>query len=182
VCKLKVLLLLTIFIYMPVIAGVTLTKSQVQWKTFNHTVNSDFSLKNDTFSIDIVTHTYNSLILENEYLKVILVPDFGGRILSIIYKPTGHEQLYQNPVGRPYGPQWDAFYYDWLMVWGGIFPTFSEPEHGKAWCRPWSYEITSNTSLKTCAGIKTGQMMVSRMRGLLKAISGGRLTMLIMRQ
>ncbi len=129
-------------------ASVTLTESQVQWKTFKHTVNSNFSLQNDTFSTELATHTYKSLILENEYLKVTLVPEYGGRILSMIYKPTGHEQLYQNPVGRPYGPQWDVFYYDWLMVWGGIFPTFPEAEHGKAWCRPWTYTVTSNTEDK----------------------------------
>jgi hypothetical protein len=129
-------------------AAVTLTESQVQWKTFRHTVNPDYSLQNDTFGTDIVTHAYKTLIMENEYLKVTLAPDYGGRILSMIYKPTGHEQLYQNPVGRPYGPDWDVFYYDWLMIWGGIFPTFPEAEHGKAWCRPWTYAITANTAEK----------------------------------
>ncbi len=24
------------------------------------------------------------------------------------------------------------FYYDWLMVYGGIFPTFPDPEHGRS--------------------------------------------------
>jgi hypothetical protein len=148
VIKASVILLVAVFTCLKITAAVTLTESQVQWKTFKHTVNSDFSLLNDTFSTDIVTHSYKSFILENEYLKVTLVPEFGGRILSMIYKPTGHEQLYQNPVGRPYGPQWGSFYYNWLMVWGGIFPTFPEPEHGKAWCRPWGYEITSNTAEK----------------------------------
>jgi hypothetical protein len=142
----NVLLLMSLFFYLEINAGVTLTESRIQWKTFNHTVNSDNSLQNDTFSTDIVIHTYSTLVMENEYLKVTLVPDFGGRILSMIYKPTGHEQLYQNPVGRPYGSQWDVFYYDWLMLWGGIFPTFPEPEHGKAWCLPWEYEITGNTA------------------------------------
>lgn len=141
-------LLILLFLCFKVPAIVTLTESQVQWKTFKHTVKADYALQNDTFSNDIVTHTFKSLVLENEYLKVTLVPEYGGRIISMIYKPTGHEQLYQNPVGRPYGPQWDVFYYDWLMVWGGIFPTFPEPEHGKAWCRPWSYVITSNTADK----------------------------------
>ncbi len=141
-------LLILLFLCLNVPATVTLTESQVQWKTFKHTVKSDYALLNDTFSNDIVTHKFKSLVLENEYLKVTLVPEYGGRIISMIYKPTGHEQLYQNPVGRPYGPQWDVFYYDWLMVWGGIFPTFPEPEHGKAWCRPWSYVITSKTADK----------------------------------
>ena len=142
------ILLATVLTCLKINAAVTLTESQVQWKTFNHIVNPDYSLQNDTFSTDIITHTYKSLVMENEYLKVTLVPDYGGRILSMIYKPTGHEQLYQNPVGTPYGPDWDVFYYDWLMLWGGIFPTFPEAEHGKAWCRPWAYAITANTAEK----------------------------------
>lgn len=140
------LFLIVVFAGLNISAAVTLTESKVTWKTFGHTVEADYSLLNDTFTTDIVTHTFDALILENEYLKVTLVPGYGGRILSMIYKPTGHEQLYQNPVGRPYGPQWNVFYYDWLMVWGGIFPTFPEPEHGKAWCRPWAYKITRNTA------------------------------------
>ena len=52
----------------------------------------------------------------------MLLPEFGGRILSIIYKPTGHEQLYRTEVGVPYGMGGGNFYYDWLMVYGGIFP------------------------------------------------------------
>ncbi|MBN1602892.1 MAG: DUF5107 domain-containing protein [Chitinispirillaceae bacterium] len=146
--KAYILFLTMMFISQKIPAAVTLTESQVQWKTFKHVVNPDYSLEKDTFKTELVTHTYKSLILENEYLKVTLVPEYGGRILSMIYKPTGHEQLYQNPVGRPYGPQWDVFYYDWLMVWGGIFPTFPEAEHGKTWCRPWSYTVTSNSAEK----------------------------------
>ena len=72
-----------------------------------------------------VEQTYKSWVLENEYLRVSLVPEMGGRILSIYYKPTGHEELYQNPVGVPYQIDTGIFYYDWLMVYGGIFPTFS---------------------------------------------------------
>jgi len=132
VCKIVVVVT---FACINIAAAVTLTESKVTWKTFGHTVKPDYSLLNDTFTTNLVTHTFDALVLENEYLKVTLVPGYGGR----------HEQLYQNPVGRPYGPQWNAFYYDWLMVWGGIFPTFPEPEHGKAWCRPWAYKITRNT-------------------------------------
>ncbi len=146
--KAALLLLVTSVMSIEISAAVTLTESQIDWKTYGVTVNPDYSLQNDTFSTNIVTHTYTTLILENEYLKVTLVPEYGGRILSMIYKPTGHEQLYRNPVGRPYGPEWDVFYYDWLMLWGGIFPTFPEAEHGKTWCRPWEYEVTSNTDQK----------------------------------
>ena len=57
----------------------------------------------------IVDRTFKACVLENRYLKVTLVPEFGGRILSIIYKPTGHEQLYRTEVGVPYGIKGGTF-------------------------------------------------------------------------
>ena len=64
---------------------------------------------------------------------------------SIIYKPTGNDLLYTNPVGTPYGngtaPGSSPFYNGWLMVYGGVFPTFTEAEHGKYWFVPWDYEV-----------------------------------------
>jgi hypothetical protein len=84
-------------------------------------------------------------VLENSFLKVTLVPEFGGRILSIIYKPTGHEQLYRTEVGVPYGITEGNFYYDWLMVYGGIFPTFPDAEHGKTWLKPWDFKVVKQS-------------------------------------
>ncbi|MCL6613585.1 MAG: DUF5107 domain-containing protein [Firmicutes bacterium] len=96
----------------------------------------------------IVETVFRTKVIENEYLKVTLLPEYGGRILSLIYKPTGHEELYQNPVGLPYGMGEGNFYYDWLMVYGGIFPTFPEPEHGKTWCLPWETRVAAQTPEK----------------------------------
>lgn len=42
------------------------------------------------------------MVLENGILKVTLLPSYGGRILSIIHKPSNRELLYQNPLGTPY--------------------------------------------------------------------------------
>ena len=78
-------------------------------------------------------------------IKATILPEFGGRIISLIYKPTGHEQLYQNPLGVPYLVGSGIFYYDWLMIYGGIFPTFPEPEHGKTWFLPWEFEIVEES-------------------------------------
>jgi hypothetical protein len=100
------------------------------------------SLDNKT----IVDRTFKTRVLENRYLKVTLVPEFGGRILSIIYKPTGHEQLYRTEVGVPYGIKGGTFYYDWLMVYGGIFPTFPDAEHGKTWLKPWDFKVVKESA------------------------------------
>jgi hypothetical protein len=141
----------------PVSDNVTLTESTITWSTVKYATSGengfvDGSLDKKT----IVDRTFKTHVLENRYLKVTLVPEFGGRILSSIYKPTGHEQLYRNEVGVPYGMNAGNFYYDWLMVYGGIFPTFPDAEHGKAWLKPWDFrvvkespgEVTVSMSLK----------------------------------
>jgi hypothetical protein len=89
--------------------------------------------------------TLDTVILENGYLRVTLLPSWGGRILSIVHKPTARELLYQNPVGTPYLMYEDIFYYDYLMILGGIFPSFPEPEHGKYWNQPYQFEVVSES-------------------------------------
>ncbi len=103
--------------------------STVKYATSEENGLIDGSLDKNT----IVDRKFKARVLENRYLKVVLLPEFGGRILSIIYKPTGHEQLYRTEVGVPYGMGEGNFYYDWLMVYGGIFPTFPDAEHGRTW-------------------------------------------------
>jgi len=144
-----------LFIYLITIvtirAQVLLKDTVITWHTFKYTLNDDNSI--DTYSLepfDTISFNFHGYILENEYLKILLLPEFGGRILSLIYKPTGHEQLYRNPAGVPYGVGEDWFYYKWLMVYGGIFPTLTEPEHGKAWFLPWDFKVVhqSDDSIK----------------------------------
>lgn len=128
-------------------SGLKLYDSSTVFRHFTFTLNGDNSIK----TVDekkIVETRFSTKVIENQYIKVTLLPDYGGRILSIIYKPTGHELLYQNPIGTPYGISEGNFYYNWLMVYGGIFPTFPEPEHGKTWCLPWKTKIISDTKDK----------------------------------
>ena len=126
--------------------AVALTQIDVEWQTYAYELDAYGSIVSHSFDpADIMTHTFKGWVLENEYLKVTLLPEFGGRVLSLIYKPTGHEQLYQNPVGTPYLIDTGTFYHDWLMIYGGIFPTFPEPEHGKAWFLPWDFEVIEET-------------------------------------
>lgn len=126
---------------------VTLTPSKTTWKTLAYKLDENNGMVPKSLDPStIVEHTFDTYTLENQFLKVTLLPELGGRILSIIYKPTGHEELYQNPLGVPYGIGEGNFYYDWLMVYGGIFPTFPEPEHGKAWLLPWDFKVVTQTA------------------------------------
>ncbi|MCA6110729.1 DUF5107 domain-containing protein [Bradyrhizobium cenepequi] len=122
--------------------SVSLSESTITWSTVKYATDAENGfLSGSLDKATIVDRTFRSHVLENRYLKVTLVPEFGGRILSIIYKPAGHEELYRTDVGVPYGIKAGNFYYDWLMVYGGIFPTFPDAEHGKTWLKPWAFEV-----------------------------------------
>ena len=131
----------------PASDSVSLSESTISWSTVKYATSAENGFVNGSLDKKtIVDRTFKAHVLENRYLKVTLVPEFGGRILSIIYKPTGHEQLYRNPVGVPYGMKAGVFYYDWLMVYGGIFPTFPDPEHGRTWLKPWDFKVVKESA------------------------------------
>ncbi|HNQ24195.1 MAG TPA: DUF5107 domain-containing protein [Phycisphaerae bacterium] len=48
-----------------------------------------------------VDRTYKALFLENEYLKVTCVPQFDGRLHSVLDKTTGQEMFHLNSVIKP---------------------------------------------------------------------------------
>ncbi len=45
--------------------------------------------------------TYNMVYLENEFVKVKVLPAFGGRLFSAIDKTNGHEMFHTNSVIKP---------------------------------------------------------------------------------
>ncbi|WP_321475575.1 DUF5107 domain-containing protein [uncultured Paludibaculum sp.] len=50
---------------------------------------------------------YQALFVENEYLKLTYIPEFGGRVFSLYDKLRGREVLYRNDVIKPasYNPR-----------------------------------------------------------------------------
>ena len=125
---------------------VSLTESTIIWTTVEYSTDIENGFVDGSLDTHrIVDRRFKTYVIENRYLKVTLLPEFGGRILSIIYKPTGHEQLYRSEVGIPYGMKGGTFYYDWMMVYGGIFPTFPDAEHGKTWLKPWAFKVVTQS-------------------------------------
>ncbi|HWP07509.1 MAG TPA: DUF5107 domain-containing protein [Polyangiaceae bacterium] len=125
---------------------VTKSASTYMFKHFPIEVNADGVWNGPTSpAATPMTTAYDTWVLENGYLKVTILPSYGGRILSILHKPTNRELLYQNPIGTPYLMQEGIFYYDYLVIMGGIFPSFPEPEHGKYWNQPYDFEVVSES-------------------------------------
>lgn len=90
---------------------------------------------------------YRVVVLENEYLRLTVLPDVGGRVYECIFKPTGHNELYRNSVLKPSpwgpGPEQGVpgdLSPGWLAV-GGIEWDLPVAEHGYSWGVPWGYII-----------------------------------------
>lgn len=79
--------------------------------------------------------TYRTLVLENEYLRLTFLPEVGGRLYDIFYKPTGHSQTYHNPVLKP--SPWGPAEQGWWLAAGGIEWCLPVEEHGYEWGTPW---------------------------------------------
>ena len=139
---------LVTFFLLPIVlhSQVQLRDTIISWQHHMFELNDDYSVNTySTNDNDIQQVQFNGKVIENELIRLVVVPEYGARIISFVYKPTNHEYLYQSECGSPYGMNDGNFYYDWLMVYGGIFPTFPEPEHGKTWLLPWNFNVEENT-------------------------------------
>jgi tetratricopeptide (TPR) repeat protein len=47
------------------------------------------------------SRSYRTLCLENEYLRVVCIPELGGRIHSVVVKATGEEMFHRNDEIKP---------------------------------------------------------------------------------
>lgn len=96
-------------------------------------------------------HGFEALVLENNFIRVVMVPQLGAKIASLYDKTNAREWLLAptlRPIRRvPYGAQFAA--YD-MSGWDEMFPTinlcvspdeaFSEtllPDHGEVWTLAW---------------------------------------------
>ena len=55
----------------------------------------------DSLSKTKSDRTYKTMILENEYLKVTVIPELGGHVHAVLDKVTGENMLYENKVIKP---------------------------------------------------------------------------------
>ena len=98
----------------------------------------------DTISDTKVDKTYKAVFLENEFLKVMVLPELGGRIQRAYDKTNGYDFVYYNHVIKPAlvgltGP--------WIS--GGI--EFNWPQHH----RPTTFMPVDYMTVENKDGIKT---------------------------
>jgi galactose mutarotase-like enzyme len=102
----------------------------------------------ERFMNTIDWHGFTGYVLENEHMRVVIVPALGAKIVSLVDKAANHEWLAPptNAVrAREYG---DTFTDHDMAGWDEMFPTIVAcpsprdpsvmlPDHGEVWGLPW---------------------------------------------
>ncbi|MCS7225304.1 MAG: DUF5107 domain-containing protein [Armatimonadetes bacterium] len=93
-----------------------------------------------------------ALVMENELLRLVVLPEVGGRIWSLTYKPLARELLWHHPrlklLRLPFGVSYDNHFFG---GWDEIFPNDAPvtisgeelPDHGEFWSIPFDWWIAS---------------------------------------
>ncbi|GLF99824.1 DUF5107 domain-containing protein [Streptomyces yaizuensis] len=71
----------------------------------------------DGYGRDRAPADLDAIVIENDHLKVTVLPGLGGRIHSLHHKPTGRELLYRNPVVQPAGFALNGAWYSGGVEW-----------------------------------------------------------------
>jgi galactose mutarotase-like enzyme len=91
-----------------------------------------------------------TVILENDLLRVVIMPDLGAKIWQITYKPRGKDLLWQNPRLSPRKLPFHANYDDQFFGgWDELYPNDERetingeayPDHGEIWTLPWQSSV-----------------------------------------
>ncbi|MEG2353160.1 MAG: DUF5107 domain-containing protein [Clostridium sp.] len=105
----------------------------------------------------------NSMVLENKALRVVILPEIGGKIASIYHKDKDFELLFQNKADNYKVPKlYDSFECFDAAGFDDAFPTIDKckvnysdkevyyPDHGEIWSSKFQETIKNNKVILTC--------------------------------
>ncbi len=104
-------------------------------------------------SSDGICHGLRAVVLENRFLRLVVLPQAGGKIWQITYKPFNSGLLWNNPEIAPSRLPAKSVYDDvWSGGWDELFPNDevavidgkSYPDHGELWTGEWIAETFSD--------------------------------------
>lgn len=95
---------------------------------------------------------FQTVRLENDLLRLEILPELGGRVWTALHKPAGRQWIWHNP-GVPLRKVSTAAGYDdhWAGGWEELFPNDAPaffdgrelPDHGEWWRNSWDWEIAN---------------------------------------
>ena len=98
---------------------------------------------------DCSCHGLRAIVLENQWLRLVVLPQAGARIWQITYKPSSTDLLWNNPGILPARLAAGSCYDDvWSGGWDELFPNDevatiegnTYPDHGELWTGEWIAE------------------------------------------
>lgn len=85
----------------------------------------------DDYDRELRPRCFATAVVENGFLRATFLPELGGRLWSLIHKPTGRELLYVNSVFQPvnFGIRnaWFSGGVEWNLGWTGHWPLTCAP-------------------------------------------------------
>ena len=91
--------------------------------------------------------------LENDALRLTILPELGGRLWSIIDLARDEEVLWHHPTLQPHAVAPGSGYDDaFAGGWDELFPSdravsldgIAYPDHGEWWSQPWAWQVTED--------------------------------------
>jgi galactose mutarotase-like enzyme len=95
----------------------------------------------------------DALVLENEALRVTVLPAAGGHVSELVDLAVGRDVLWHNPRTAPRQAPYGAWFDDWWSGgWDEIFPSGDRgalhaerlPYMGELWCVPWTATVSGS--------------------------------------
>lgn len=116
---------------------------------------------NQACPVSITKGTYKgfaSIVMESKQIRLETVPEIGGKLVSVLYKPTGKEWMLDSGDRSMRQPEVGSAFSDWDMSgWDECFPTINScsyngetlPDHGELWSLPWDCRIGENSIISS---------------------------------
>jgi galactose mutarotase-like enzyme len=136
---------------------------------------------------------WSTVVMQNDAMRVAVIPEIGGKIVSLVSRRTGREWLWKNPylpLKRPPPSAKDFGAFD-AGGWDEVFPTVNPcrvpnsawgdrmlTDHGELWYRPWqivSENIRSQDSSTLTLAVDDPELPFRFERTLTLAAGFGRL-------
>ena len=95
---------------------------------------------------------FESIVLENQYLRAVIIPELGGRVWELEDLKRGRQWIWNRGIeclrAEPVGSNYDD---SWAGGWEELFPndapgSFEDrqlPDHGEWWAKPWHISRSS---------------------------------------
>ena len=121
--------------------------------------------------------------LENEVIRIDILPELGAKIWNLVHKPTGRNLLWHNPslpLGRQvYGAPFD---HTWSGGWDELVPNdvptevaYGDvlPDHGEVWSQVSEWEVLdAGPDVASVRFVNTGRVYATRFEKTVELKSG----------